>query len=148
MQMLCAPGCSLVKEFLCLLLCCFPKREMVRPSRQPNEIEKLELNLHQHELLKTWKRGYFCDECDKPVSNWSFRCKKCDFNLHPGCALKKHEKNDMQSWIPKKIMTCSSQQPDETKEVGGGSATHDDAHSEQPIRPGPKWRVGAASDLI
>jgi len=141
---------SLVKEFLYLLLCCVPKRKMIRCSQPPNEIQKLKLRLHKHKLVKTWSNGYYCDVCYKPAfSNWSFRCEECDFDLHPECALKKHEKEDMLSCVPKRIMTCCSQQPEETSnEVDGSSPTHDDAHSEQLARPRHMWRAGAASDLI
>ena len=53
--------------------------------------EKLKLELHEHELVKSRRNGYYCDGCDKPGSNWSFHCEECDFDLHPDCALKNDE---------------------------------------------------------
>ncbi|KAJ8422057.1 hypothetical protein Cgig2_033670 [Carnegiea gigantea] len=91
---------------------------MICCSQQPNELQKLKLKLHEHKLVKTWRDPFCCDGCHEPGSGWSFYCNKCSFGLHPECALKNHKKDDMPSWIPKRIMTCCSQQPkDPTKEV-------------------------------
>jgi len=139
---------SSVKEFLYLLLCCVPKREMIRCSQQPNEIQKLKLKLHEHELVKTWRRGLGCDGCHEEVSNWSFYCNECDFDLHPECALKNHKKDDMPSWIPKRIMTCCSKQPKETNQGGHSGPTHGDAHTERGASPSPMWRAGVRGILF
>ena len=141
---------SSVKEFLYLLLFCVPKREMMRCSQQPSEIQKLKLKLHEHELVKTWRTtAYRCDGCNKPGSNWSFYCYECKFDLHPDCALKNREEGVMLSWIPKRIVTCRSEQPNGTNDRGHSSPTHGDAHAEQVAPPSPKWRTrGATSDLI
>lgn len=54
--------------------------------------EKVKLELHEHELVLTRCRTYGCDECDQMGCNWSFRCVRCDFDLHPKCALDLKEK--------------------------------------------------------
>lgn len=55
--------------------------------------EKIQHPLHkEHELVRTKRRGYNCDGCEKGGSGWSFYCKECDFDLHPKCALSKEEK--------------------------------------------------------
>lgn len=48
--------------------------------------EKIRHKDHSHVLWKV-KRGYVCDGCGKSGRGWSFYCKKCDFDLHPDCAL-------------------------------------------------------------
>ncbi|XP_010243057.1 PREDICTED: probable nucleoredoxin 1 [Nelumbo nucifera] len=44
--------------------------------------------LHEHELFLTRRRIYNCDGCEEVNTGWSFYCKKCDYDLHPQCALK------------------------------------------------------------
>ncbi|KAJ8422060.1 hypothetical protein Cgig2_033673 [Carnegiea gigantea] len=140
---------SSVKEFLYLLLCCVPKREMIRCSQQPNEIQKLKLKRHEHELVKTWRASYRCNGCQELVSsNWSFNCNKCNLDLHPECALKNHKKDDMPSWIPKRIMTCCSKQPKETNQGGHSSPTHGDAHAERGAPPSPMWRATVIHSML
>ena len=54
--------------------------------------EKVKHELHEHELVKTRREGYYCDGCNNPGQSWSFNCKECDFDLDPKCALKNEEK--------------------------------------------------------
>lgn len=52
--------------------------------------KKLKHALHEeHELALTKRPHYVCDGCEKEGGVWSFHCDKCDFNLHPKCALEK-----------------------------------------------------------
>ncbi|KAF0922479.1 hypothetical protein E2562_037263 [Oryza meyeriana var. granulata] len=55
--------------------------------------EKLKHDLHEeHELVLTRCSMYGCDACREMGNSWSYRCKECDFDLHPKCALE--EKGD------------------------------------------------------
>lgn len=54
--------------------------------------EKVKHELHEHELVKTRREGYYCDGCNNPGQSWSFNCEECDFDLDPKCALKNEEK--------------------------------------------------------
>uniref|UniRef100_A0A0E0GNZ2 protein-disulfide reductase n=1 Tax=Oryza nivara TaxID=4536 RepID=A0A0E0GNZ2_ORYNI len=56
--------------------------------------EKLKHDLHDHELVLTRCTTYGCDGCDEMGDSWSYRCKECDFDLHPKCALE--EKGDVE----------------------------------------------------
>lgn len=50
--------------------------------------EKLKHSLHEeHELVVTRRAAYVCDACEEEGNWWSFYCDKCDFDLHPKCAL-------------------------------------------------------------
>nr|CAD1827264.1 unnamed protein product [Ananas comosus var. bracteatus] len=50
--------------------------------------EKLKHSLHEeHELVVTRRAAYVCDACEEEGTWWSFYCDKCDFDLHPKCAL-------------------------------------------------------------
>ncbi|CAK9158176.1 unnamed protein product [Ilex paraguariensis] len=49
--------------------------------------EKVKHALHEHELAPTRRRVYTCDGCDEVGNVWAFSCEKCDFDLHPKCAL-------------------------------------------------------------
>lgn len=58
--------------------------------------EKVKHELHEeHELVKTRRRGYFCDRCEEEGQGWSFYCKECDFDLHPKCALEDKRMDDV-----------------------------------------------------
>jgi nucleoredoxin len=55
--------------------------------------EKLKHELHEeHELVLERRGTYGCDGCEEIGDTWSYRCSKCDFNLHPKCALAEEEK--------------------------------------------------------
>lgn len=55
--------------------------------------EKVKHELHAaHELIKTRTNGYECGACKEMGQAWSFSCERCDFDLHPKCALKKDTK--------------------------------------------------------
>ncbi|KAG8063084.1 hypothetical protein GUJ93_ZPchr0003g17881 [Zizania palustris] len=58
--------------------------------------EKLKHELHEeHELVLTrCSRQYGCDGCDEMGNSWSYRCKECDFDLHPKCALGEEKKDE------------------------------------------------------
>ncbi|XP_074274428.1 putative nucleoredoxin 1 [Silene latifolia] len=49
--------------------------------------EKVKHELHEHELVKVRRNGYYCDECTTPGNGWSFWCEECDYDLDPKCAL-------------------------------------------------------------
>ncbi|KAK4842012.1 hypothetical protein QYF36_014231 [Acer negundo] len=50
--------------------------------------EKLKHALHEeHELVLSRYRHYYCDGCNEEGHTWAFYCNKCDFHLHPKCAL-------------------------------------------------------------
>ncbi|XP_015894781.2 probable nucleoredoxin 1 [Ziziphus jujuba] len=54
--------------------------------------EKVKHKSHtEHELVLTRRSGYGCDGCGEPGYHWSFYCIKCDFDLHPKCALMNNE---------------------------------------------------------
>lgn len=85
--------------------------------------EKLKLELHEHELVKSRRNGYFCDGCDKPGSNWSFYCKECDFDLHPECALKNDDKANEED---KKLEATVEEDKAEAKDDESTAETKDD----------------------
>ncbi|RLN18460.1 hypothetical protein C2845_PM02G23760 [Panicum miliaceum] len=55
--------------------------------------EKVKHELHERHELALARHGtadtYSCDGCKGLGSSWSYRCERCDFNLHPKCALGK-----------------------------------------------------------
>ncbi|KAK8947850.1 putative nucleoredoxin 1-2 [Platanthera guangdongensis] len=55
-------------------------------EKAKNWPEKIKHKGHNHALWKS-RRAYMCDGCGKKGHDWSFHCKKCDFDLHPHCAL-------------------------------------------------------------
>ncbi|KAJ4755342.1 Nucleoredoxin [Rhynchospora pubera] len=58
--------------------------------------EKIKHELHEsHELVLTKCGPYCCDGCDEMGGNWSYKCRECDFDLHPKCALEKADGEDM-----------------------------------------------------
>lgn len=48
--------------------------------------EKVIHETHEHELVLTRRRIYYCDECGDEGHIWSYYCEECDFDLHPKCA--------------------------------------------------------------
>uniref|UniRef100_K4A7K4 protein-disulfide reductase n=1 Tax=Setaria italica TaxID=4555 RepID=K4A7K4_SETIT len=55
--------------------------------------EKLKHELHEEHELVLERRGTFCcDGCEEMGNTWSYSCNKCDFDLHPKCALAEEEK--------------------------------------------------------
>ncbi|XP_023007756.1 probable nucleoredoxin 1 [Cucurbita maxima] len=55
--------------------------------------------LHEGHLLSlTSRKGYVCDGCEKEGRVWSYCCKRCDFDLHPECALEKNPEYQMDKW--------------------------------------------------
>jgi len=58
--------------------------------------EKVKHELHERHELVLARRDtadtYSCDGCEGLGSSWSYRCERCDFNLHPRCALGKGKK--------------------------------------------------------
>ncbi|XP_038890282.1 probable nucleoredoxin 1 [Benincasa hispida] len=63
--------------------------------------EKLKHELHDaHELVRTRRISYVCDDCNEMGYGWSFYCEECDFDLHPKCALKNNEGAEgKEGWI-------------------------------------------------
>ncbi|KAJ7953612.1 Thioredoxin, nucleoredoxin [Quillaja saponaria] len=53
--------------------------------------EKVKLTIHEHELVLTRRRLYYCDRCEEEGYTWSYYCSDCDFDLHPKCALEDTE---------------------------------------------------------
>jgi nucleoredoxin len=49
--------------------------------------EKVTHETHEHELVLSRRRIYYCDDCNAEGHNWSYFCEDCDFDLHPNCAL-------------------------------------------------------------
>ncbi|KAL1327537.1 hypothetical protein HN51_037586 [Arachis hypogaea] len=49
--------------------------------------EKLDHEKHKHEISLTVRMIYYCDVCDDEGRKWSYCCEKCDFDMHPKCAL-------------------------------------------------------------
>ncbi|XXG40721.1 hypothetical protein AAC387_Pa01g1369 [Persea americana] len=57
--------------------------------------EKVKHDLHtEHELNLERQRVYYCDGCGDKGRGWSYYCKKCNFDLHPKCALEEEKKED------------------------------------------------------
>jgi len=62
----------------------------------PGKVMRHELH-ELHELALTRRDAavtYTCDECEGLGSLWSYRCDRCDFDLHPKCALGKEEEEE------------------------------------------------------
>ncbi|KAL6351363.1 hypothetical protein AAG906_035155 [Vitis piasezkii] len=71
--------------------------------------EKVKHALHEeHELVLTKRRSYICDRCDDEGHLWSFYCAKCDFDLHPKCALEEDQgsKDDEEKASPGEGWKC------------------------------------------
>ncbi|CAJ1940139.1 unnamed protein product [Sphenostylis stenocarpa] len=49
--------------------------------------EKVTHETHEHELVLTRRRVYYCDGCNEEGHIWSYYCRECDFDLHPKCVL-------------------------------------------------------------
>ncbi|PNX76182.1 putative nucleoredoxin 1-like protein, partial [Trifolium pratense] len=49
--------------------------------------EKVTHETHEHELVLSRRRIYYCDDCNKEGHIWSYFCEECDYDLHPNCAL-------------------------------------------------------------
>ncbi|TKY58651.1 nucleoredoxin 1 [Spatholobus suberectus] len=45
--------------------------------------EKVTHEKHEHELVLTRRRVYYCDGCEEEGRVWSYYCGECDFDLHP-----------------------------------------------------------------
>ncbi|XP_042399845.1 probable nucleoredoxin 1-2 isoform X2 [Zingiber officinale] len=55
------------------------------PERWP---KKIAYHIHKHELLLIrCCSDYRCGVCEESGDSWSYCCIKCDFDLHPKCAL-------------------------------------------------------------
>jgi len=74
---------------------------------------KVRHELHElHELALTRRDAavtYTCDECEGLGSSWSYRCDRCDFDLHPKCALGKEEeeaKAGIEQLLPAVAYVC------------------------------------------
>ncbi|PKA54053.1 putative nucleoredoxin 1 [Apostasia shenzhenica] len=72
--------------------------------------EKIKHKLHGHVLWKSRRVAYICEGCKKYWRDWSFYCKRCDFDLHPDCALDVDhlevgvdKDDDEESKLPEKI---------------------------------------------
>ncbi|KAL8161604.1 hypothetical protein V2J09_013093 [Rumex salicifolius] len=64
--------------------------------------EKLNHSFHEeHELELKRREWYICDGCEDDGRVWAFRCDKCNFNLHPNCALEddSNEHGNEDGWI-------------------------------------------------
>ncbi|XP_054790664.1 probable nucleoredoxin 1 [Prosopis cineraria] len=57
--------------------------------------EKVTHKSHDHELVLTRRRIYYCDGCDEEGHSWSFYCDQCDFDLHPKCALEEEKPGEV-----------------------------------------------------
>ncbi|KAJ4755343.1 Nucleoredoxin [Rhynchospora pubera] len=61
--------------------------------------ERIKHEVHEsHELLLIKCRPfsiYDCDLCEGTGDIWSYKCRECDFYLHPECALEKVDGEDM-----------------------------------------------------
>ncbi|KAI4385170.1 hypothetical protein MLD38_003225 [Melastoma candidum] len=72
--------------------------------------EKLRHEIHgQHELVRTRRYAFMCGECREAGFRWSFRCKPCNFDLHPSCCLKMDEEASENGGTrndPKQGWTC------------------------------------------
>lgn len=49
--------------------------------------EKVTHETHEHELVLTRRKVYYCDGCNEQGYAWSYYCGECDFDLHPKCVL-------------------------------------------------------------
>ncbi|TVU40788.1 hypothetical protein EJB05_14266, partial [Eragrostis curvula] len=57
--------------------------------------EKLKHELHdEHEIVLMRTNVYVCDECEYLGSSWTYRCEKCEFDLHPKCALAEKDEEE------------------------------------------------------
>lgn len=69
--------------------------------------EKVTHETHEHELVLTRRRVYYCDGCNGEGHIWSYYCKDCDFDLHPKCVLEdkgskddaKEEEKSKDGWV-------------------------------------------------
>ncbi|XP_058769080.1 probable nucleoredoxin 1 [Vicia villosa] len=69
--------------------------------------EKVTHNTHEHELILSRRRVYYCDGCDEEGRDWAYFCEDCDFDLHPNCALgdkesingAKEEEKPQNGWV-------------------------------------------------
>ncbi|KAL6983700.1 protein-disulfide reductase [Sarracenia purpurea var. burkii] len=70
--------------------------------------EKVKHALHAEHVLERTRRGggYMCDGCEELGHGWSFCCKKCEFDLHPKCALEKYEEVTKDESKAKEGWTC------------------------------------------
>lgn len=69
--------------------------------------ETIKHELHEdHELVLTECGSYGCDGCDEIGSGRSYRCRVCDFDLHPNCALKKANGEESGQNIGKEGFVC------------------------------------------
>ncbi|XP_054823481.1 probable nucleoredoxin 1 [Prosopis cineraria] len=57
--------------------------------------EKVTHKSHDHELVLTRRRIYYCDGCGEEGHSWSFYCDQCDFDLHPKCALEEEKPEEV-----------------------------------------------------
>ncbi|CAN6312410.1 unnamed protein product [Urochloa humidicola] len=65
--------------------------------------EKVKHELHErHELVLTrcGTDTYTCDGCEGLGSSWYYRCDRCEFNLHPKCALGTEKKGEATGEAP------------------------------------------------
>ncbi|KAL0550325.1 hypothetical protein IC582_014833 [Cucumis melo] len=70
----------------------------VMAKNWPQEVKHI---LHEeHPISLVSRQGYVCDGCEKDGRLWSYCCKKCNFDLHPRCALEKRPENqdEMEAW--------------------------------------------------
>lgn len=69
--------------------------------------EKVTHETHEHELVLTRRRVYYCDGCNEEGHIWSYYCRDCDFDLHPKCVLEdkgskddaKEEEKSKDGWV-------------------------------------------------
>lgn len=78
----------------------FTEERIAEIEAQSDEIakgwpEKVTRETHEHELVLSRRRIFYCDVCNKEGHFWSYYCKECDFDLHPKCAsVDKGSKDD------------------------------------------------------
>ncbi|KAL6351455.1 hypothetical protein AAG906_040809 [Vitis piasezkii] len=67
-----------------------------------------EIQAQYEEMPKGWPESYICDRCDDEGHLWSFYCAKCDFDLHPKCALEEDQgsKDDEEKASPGEGWKC------------------------------------------
>ncbi|KAG5522182.1 hypothetical protein RHGRI_034385 [Rhododendron griersonianum] len=53
--------------------------------------KKVKHELHEHELELIRRPAFVCDGCKERGTVWSFYCEKCQFDLHPKCALEENK---------------------------------------------------------